>query len=723
MNDLLAFLPRFLALGAAMLTGQPAFAQTVPRFGEAAMSSISRTAGLHLVDGQLWGAGDTYKVRFDTQGFLFTPALGGGAPRNYPLAFQLESIGRGSAVSPLAAAAPTFRDLRVEYDRGAVIERYDVGVGVLEQSFVFHTRPAGTGDLVVRGRLTTDLAVSEEGDGLRFTLPGVGGFHMGGVVGIDAQGDRARGRVRYAGGVVELSLPAAFVDHAALPLVLDPPFGNAFVISGTGGSDDEGPSVAYDASNDVFLVVWKRIFSTTDHDVYAHRVSRAAQPVGTTVFIDTSTTLETEPQVANCSARNAFVVVYNRAGDIRVRAVNAATGLPAGGTVIAGGASNQHFGCVAGDLNNSHVVCVWQSDADLALQSCRVTVNADLTLTPSSVRNMVLSTTFKRPRMSKSDRGTGRHAVTFQAAFTNGIFNAFTMIIDSNGAPISQILGAPSQGALEALPEVDGDGSNWIVAWQSQSTTPIIQGASYSFDPISGLVQNAFNRGITLFGFENCLEPSVTWIGDSCLVGYSRATSAGREARAHSLDPFNCIDCEGIFSVGLSTRVEGRPSGCSVQADGGTGEDVLLAWEQSVAGNGDIIVRRWQTVDGTVTSLGGGCGRGGSSRATCARSPNPRFAHHLRDALPSAPAVFVFSPGQLGFPCGPCNLVPDLASAIILLLGTDGLGRASLPVAISPASSLIGVPFFTQWATVDVTAPACTLFSLHLSNALRIVIQ
>ncbi len=68
-------------------------------------------------------------------------------------------------------------------------------------------------------------------------------------------------------------------------------------------------------------------------------------------------------------------------------------------------------------------------------------------------------------------------------------------------------------------------------------------------------------------------------------------------------------------------------------------------------------------------------------------------------------------------------VVPDLASAIVQLLGTDGLGRTSLPVAIQTMSSLIGVPFFTQWATVDLTAPACPLFSLHLSNALRLVIQ
>lgn len=39
---------------------------------------------------------------------------------------SLESISRGGSVAPLSVRPPGFRDLRVEYDRGVAIDRYDV---------------------------------------------------------------------------------------------------------------------------------------------------------------------------------------------------------------------------------------------------------------------------------------------------------------------------------------------------------------------------------------------------------------------------------------------------------------------------------------------------------------------------------------------------------------------------------------------------------------------
>ncbi len=43
-------------------------------------------------------------------------------------------------------------------------------------------------------------------------------------------------------------------------------------------------------------------------------------------------------------------------------------------------------------------------------------------------------------------------------------------------------------------------------------------------------------------------------------------------------------------------------------------------------------------------------------------------------------------------------------------------------VSFDPVSVQLVQPF-TQWATLTFTAPACNLFSLDMSNALRIVIQ
>lgn len=707
---------------ATPFAGQIATAQASPVPPGA--RAISRTAGLDFVDGQLWGGGDRYKVRFDQRRVEFTPALGRAAPHDYPLTLELVSIGRGGAVSPLVAAVPTAGDLRVEYDRGVAIERYDVGVDAMEQSFVFRDRPAGSGDLVVRSRLATDLEVSEDGDGLGFVLPGVGGVRMGGVIGIDARGNRVRGGAHYQDGFLELSLPADFVDHAALPFVLDPPFAGASQLNGPGGTDDEAPYVAYDLTRDVYLVIWTPVFSATDHDVHGQRVSRGPTPVpiGGRLFIETSTALETEPQVADCDGRDAFVVVYTRNGDIIGRTVDAATGAVSGSAIVAGGVAVQHFGCVATVLNSNQVLCAWQTD-DIrnTLNSCAVVVDANLTLTPGTTHTIIQAFGVSRPRLSKSDRGTGRHAVVYQAPTLSNT-QANLRIVDNNGVPISSSQALFSRMANQTEPEVDGDGTTWTAAWREpfNAAIHVVVLASYSLDPATQqLVQNGTGgeSGFVL----DLTAPSVTCIKDSCLLGYG----LGTHAHIDSLDPFRCSFCEGDFPIGVASLIEGTPFGCSVQASGGTTEDTLVAWEQSDPAtlNGDIIVRAWNTVDGGVTSLGGGCGRGGSNRATCARSPSSSFSHRLRGALPSAPAVFLLSAARSSFPCGPCNVVPDLTTALTLGLGTDALGNVSLPSQIPSMSPLIGVPLFTQWATVDLAAPACTVFPLHLSNALRLVIE
>src|SRR5690606_38484761 len=178
------------------------------------------------------GIGPDYRATFDREGIRFVPALGRRAPRTVHLRFVPQAVGRrDGSMQTIAAAAPEIRGHDVVYRRGAVTERYELVPRGIEQSFTFSALPEGRGDLVVRGLLTTELPLAEATpDLLRFELPDVGGVIVRDVVGIDANGRRAIGHLRLgdapaaAGDMhrVELVLPAAFVDAAALPLVLDP---------------------------------------------------------------------------------------------------------------------------------------------------------------------------------------------------------------------------------------------------------------------------------------------------------------------------------------------------------------------------------------------------------------------------------------------------------------------------------------------------------------------
>jgi len=705
---------------------------------------LNRTAGLHLLDGELWGGADGYKVRFDAGGFEFTPALGRVAPRNYPMTFQLDAIGRGSECAPVAATAPRHEALRVEYDHGTVIERYDLGNEGMEQSFVFASRPLGSGDLVVRARLQTDLLVKEENGGLCLEQPGIGGCRFGSVTGIDANGLRVHGAVRYQHGIVELSLPAEFVDRAALPFVLDPFISVAFGLNLLTQPNDRDPLAAFDATNDCYLVIWSNLFSATDTDVNGQRISRAGSVLGTRIFIETSTAQEIEPSVANVNGRNAFVVVYNRNGGILGRTVSAGSGAVSALTAIAVGFPNQHSPSVGGNpvvppiithATNFNAVCVWEGDPQQAVLSTQLSISSSLLITVSSTVHTLGTGVVghhSRPRISKNCGGAGRYIVAFERLFADK--DPWVVVVGTNGAPLTNEFQLDARVGNDEKLEVDGDGVNWVVAWQHEVGTNSHDVYARSFSvggsplailatPVQLVVATPGSPPI----FDEIL-PSVIWTGEAALIGldYRLLPLVSDTGVVISLDPFHCVPCEGVFSPHLSGAVaEGPPFGCAALSGGGPRDDALLVWMFLTASsptNADIAARLWRSADGTATSLGGGCGSGGTARATCARVPNPNFVHRLLGATPSTPAFLCQSLGQGQSSCGPCNLFPDLNSAVVQGSATDLLGNAASSAPIPNIASLIGLVLFEQWVTLRAGG-ACSVFSIDLSNALRVVIE
>jgi len=711
---------------------------SVSAVGNAMPMLLNRTAGLQLLDGELWGGADGYKVRFDADGFEFTPALGPAVPRNYPMQFRLQSIGRGSELVPLAAPKQRHDGLRVEYDRGSVIERYDLGPEAMEQSFVFTTRPRGQGDLVVRGRMRTDMQTTHERDGLRVEQPGFGGFHVGAVTGVDANGARAQGSVRYDDGIVELSLPAEFVDHAVFPLVLDPLIGIAFGLNLITGFDDRGPLAAFDTSNDCYLVIWSNVFSATDVDVNGQRISRAGSLLGTRVFIETSTALETEPTICNVNGRNTFVVAYNRNGDILARGITAANGAVSLAITVAGGTSNQHSPSIGGDPVAPAVnipgnsVCVWESDAEPAVLATRVILNTDGTLSLSgTVHTLASGSTGRpsRPRISKSGGTTGRYAVAFERLFADR--DPWAIVINSSGAPITAAIAVDSATGHDEKPEVDGDGTNWVVAWQHEVSTTgpnfhdaFARSIAIAGSPAALIATPIVQLMINIPALNDELTPSVIRTGGSTLVGvdYRALPLFGDSSSVASLDPFDCALCEGVIYPHINGAVaEGAPFGCSALSGGGPPDDALLVWEFITASNpanADIAAQFWHSADGAVSSLGGGCGSGGIAQATCVRVPNPAFAHRLRGATPSAGTLLLQSLGQESGVCGPCTRVPALNGIVTLFLLTDSVGNAALRSVIPNNSALRGLVQLTLRS-----GGACIQFDIDMSNALRIVIE
>ena len=351
------------AQAGAPLPEQPGLARGWPE-----MMMRTPSAAVVAQDGELWGCGDAYKLRFDATHVEFVPALP-AAPHNHPLRYELAALGRGGEWVPVGPGDRVHTATSVHYSRPGVVERYDVRPEGVEQSYVFDRLPAGGGDLVVRGKVSTALRVEPFGDGLRCELPGVGGFTIGGVTGIDAAGNRAAGTMQYADGVLDYRLPAAFVESARLPIVLDPLLGGIFNVAVSTTTDDGDPDVAYDSGNNVYLVVFERVFSATDHDIHCQRVSAAGALVGSRIFLDNSSgTYDYQPSVANSNAADRFVVVWTRLTspnyDVRGNSVNAADGtFPGTQVVVAGSADIEYWPDVGGEATTADddVLVVWSN--------------------------------------------------------------------------------------------------------------------------------------------------------------------------------------------------------------------------------------------------------------------------------------------------------------------------------------------------------------------------
>ena len=122
--------------------------------------------GLQREGDGLLALGRDYKATLDAGGMTFVPALGGRAPRLFPVGFELSSIERGGEVvlGAPAEVAPRQDGLIAVYDReNGIQERYEAIPGGLEQSFVFPSEPGASGDLVVRGRVATELEGASAG--------------------------------------------------------------------------------------------------------------------------------------------------------------------------------------------------------------------------------------------------------------------------------------------------------------------------------------------------------------------------------------------------------------------------------------------------------------------------------------------------------------------------------------------------------------------------------
>jgi hypothetical protein len=713
--------------------------------------AIFRDAVGVLEDGdRIHGAGADYKVTFERDRAVFTPALP-QAPHNVPVEFRVQSYGRGA---PSTAVSPATIDLTgntISYRRPEFVETWDVRADACKQSFRFDRLPEGGGDLVVSMQLATELTPRIDGpDAMSLLLDGIGGVTIKDVIGIDANGQRIQGSLQHEGSTLQLRLPAAAVDAAALPLILDPIVGTTItVIASTYNTFD--PDVAFDEASNLFFVVYARQFSATDYDIHAQRVTTAGALSGGVVLIDNSSaTIDTNGRVSTINSQNAFCVVWRRdngtADDIYGRAVRAADAAMSPSTILVNSANNLGLPDIGGEatLTDNDGILVWLDITTGEINAKQVAVTANTaptnpTISPFAAVVLIgdVSATWTNtlPAISESGGDTGNHCIVWQRQFTSSANTAVrAAIVSRNLTVLENFMTVASTAADNDSPDVDGNGRNWVVAWDREATSGngdpgiIVRGIGWNPQGSAGN-QGFFVTGdVVVEDDANDVErtPAVAWTGDGVLVAYvDNAVVGDDDIFANLLDLYTCTLCRTTdYTIEGSTDTGDSPAISSGRSGGENTVRCLITHRFNdvttppAGSNPDIRAIRFDADEGTVTTLGGGCGAGGVMGLSCAISPNAAFTLRLFGAAPAATGFLVLSPTTLNLSCGSCTLIPNPFTGFIASTGaTDAMGSDTFALPIPAA--VIGASLTAQWLVAGTNC----LGGFDLSTAIRVTVQ
>jgi len=159
------------------------------------------------------------RMEWNADGLALSPRVEG---QDWRWHWRLAEWGRGERLNPPVRVEPSVDCFRVSYDRGGIVEWYENGASGLEQGFTLNERPAGDGDLLLRGALGGDLdgRLVRDGDAICFRdADGVLRLRYDKLIAWDASGRELPGRMELAAGDITLRID----DHDAIyPVTVDP---------------------------------------------------------------------------------------------------------------------------------------------------------------------------------------------------------------------------------------------------------------------------------------------------------------------------------------------------------------------------------------------------------------------------------------------------------------------------------------------------------------------
>ncbi len=693
---------------------------------------VGRNAGLQPDGpGRLCGIGEHYLARFSVEGMQFVPALGAATEQVRHVSLRPVAVQRGArAIAGPFATEPARSDLSVIYSHEpGLVERYDVGIDGVEVSWRIAHRPIGDGDLVVRYAVDTNLpASSDEAGAMRFVQPDLGGVSIGGVTGVDANGWTVTGELRRLGSSLEMALPAAFVEGATYPIVLDPligPVRNVMISP----SDDSEPDVAFDHTTGNYLIAWSRTFSSTLAVPRAQRVDTSGSLVGNTIVLS-ATGVCGRPRVANFPARDRFGVVFEEtaglANGIQFRAIDASTGAithlavlatstgvdlfedpDIGADVFAPQASTRAFTIVYRDNIQNEVRArrVYFDATDALVSPTAVTVFADT--------GGVFSSSYTQPAMSRQAGLQSRYMVVARRYSGTGpsLSISARLISSTTLATIATTsMDTTVSDSLEA-PDVDGADGTYVMAWQrtAPGANDSIRRRSVAYDDAAGWSLGTVETlgGTTLTATS---APTLGWAPGRTWLGYRNFSGIGPQVslRAAAIDSASSTWGGDVFARTISSPDTRIVVATAMSGGVSSGEDALAVFAHGT----DVFAQQLINygTSGTFLSLGGQCGAAGGTQYF-SHAPGIGSSALVCGVVGLSPnavlSVFNLAPPGTPLACGSCEWTPFSVTDVRFPIG--GTVATGFPIPCLPA--LVGSQFETQWTTFDPSQSPCPVFA------------
>ncbi|MCP3920801.1 MAG: hypothetical protein GY711_35185 [bacterium] len=563
-------------------------------------------------DGNLWAFGGTYKARFNEQGAQYIPFLGSSAPQNYPVDITLDSITlAGETLHFDAEVMPSFQGQTAVFDRGSVSERYELAAGQMEQLFVFDSLP-GTGEMVVRMNVETELAADATSDYLEFAGE-LGSVRYGMATVLDAAGNSAPAPTSLVAGGIEIRVPASFVAGATLPLTIDPVV-ETFIINNDSTDDDTVPDVAFDFSTSRFAICWQRVWSSTDRDVWCElRSSTGTLIAASGDYVDFTTSDWTNPNIANNRIASQFLVVAERGAypdtDIYGRTREANSSTMGGQFQISTGSGDKRNPDVGGDPHTAGPTyyCVawervWNIADDHDIHARLVRSSSTLLGTGAILIDNSVNSYDKYPGVSPSDgvpsAATQEWNIVWQRQYNSTDWDIRGAQVHWNGSVTESSFSVDFSSSNDWFPEASSpldyqlDGPRtWMAVYRRDNfgdydiEATVWKGANYV---------NDMNLSSQLTGSsQDQFDPTIDTNGHHFAVAWNEYYSTSTVDRDVYIASFyvsgNDVHVsEGKTNLAFSADPEYQVQMCARQSGGLNSDWSMVVWRDGDFGDGDL---------------------------------------------------------------------------------------------------------------------------------------